>query len=188
FGLQLTPFIKSPNFISNLELNESFAHKHNWIRFLRETKDITINKSNLIIKEVNDENFGNFCEILISAYETDPQAKKVMKGLIQSSKYINLLAYDNETPIATASIFLDDEMAWFGFAATDINHRNKGAQGVLIKHRLKLAKEHGCKFVTVETMEDTIKKRNPSYHNMIRYRFVNCYKRKNYIYYPLTKK
>ena len=85
----------------------------------------------------------------------------------------NLIAFDKDTPIGVASVFIDKEskIAFLGNATTLVEHRGKGAQGALISHRLQLAKDSGCKYATVECGDDSPEHRNHSYQNILRYGF-----------------
>jgi GNAT superfamily N-acetyltransferase len=91
------------------------------------------------------------------------------------------LAWDGETPIACAALFVDGEVGWFGFAATVEAWRRRGAQSALILRRLADARAQGCRRVVVETAEDRPEKPAPSFRNLVRLGFEVCYPRPNWL-------
>jgi GNAT superfamily N-acetyltransferase len=92
------------------------------------------------------------------------------------------MAFEGDRPVATAGFFLDGEYAWIDFASTHADYRGRGAQGALVEQRIRDAKDMGCKWLVVETAQQTPEKEAPSYRNMIRYGFKLAYTRPNYIF------
>jgi GNAT superfamily N-acetyltransferase len=91
------------------------------------------------------------------------------------------MAYDGGVPIATGASYIDGRYCWIDFAATMAEHRGKGAQTALAARRIQDAGEQGCKWLVVETAEQSAEKEAPSYRNMIRLGFKVAYVRPNYI-------
>jgi ribosomal protein S18 acetylase RimI-like enzyme len=79
-------------------------------------------------------------------------------------------------------MYVTGKAAWFGFAATDAAHRRRGAQQALIVRRLKDAASAGCRWVSVETAEDTVTRDAPSFRNLRRLGFEVAYRRPNYLW------
>jgi len=57
----------------------------------------------------------------------------------------------------------------------------------LVERRIRDAAAMGCRRLIVETAEDTPQHSAPSYRNMLRFGFVEAYKRANFIYKKAVK-
>lgn len=58
--------------------------------------------------------------------------------------WTQVVAYDGDTPVATAALFVDGPEAWLGSATTVPAARRRGAHGALVAARLALAAEQGA--------------------------------------------
>jgi GNAT superfamily N-acetyltransferase len=91
------------------------------------------------------------------------------------------LALDGERPVAGAALFVRDDFAWCGLAATLPGDRRRGAQSALLVRRLRDAAALGCTWVTCDTLEETAERPNPSLRNMRRLGFEIDYLRPSYL-------
>lgn len=94
------------------------------------------------------------------------------------------LAFEEETPIATGVLYIQERIGWLGWAVTLPAHRRKGAHQALLVHRLNEATRMGCALVSAETRAETPEHPNPSYHNLLRLGFQFAYQRLHYRYHP----
>ncbi|MHA1983883.1 MAG: hypothetical protein ACW967_05980 [Candidatus Hodarchaeales archaeon] len=183
YALRVSEELSQPKTLSNLLTNKfKFVKNSNQFCFIRKLEDIPEKKGNLRIQKINDkpEFHQDFIDITVKGFEIPEQFVKAFTqftSLLLSPRFTDsfksFLAFDRDIPISTATVYVnnDEKIAWLGNAATLKEHRGKGGQGDLIIHRLQVAKEHGCILATVETGDDTPEKRNPSYHNILRYGF-----------------
>lgn len=96
------------------------------------------------------------------------------------------LAFEEETPIATGVLYIQQRIGWLGWAVTLPAHRRKGAQQALLAHRLNEALKMGCTLVSAETRGETAENPNPSYHNLLRLGFQLAYLHLHYHLDPLV--
>jgi GNAT superfamily N-acetyltransferase len=66
--------------------------------------------------------------------------------------FTHFLAYDGETPVATAALAVFEGLGYLGFASTAEPHRRRGAQQALIAARLRKAAELGCQTCVSDTL------------------------------------
>jgi GNAT superfamily N-acetyltransferase len=107
-----------------------------------------------------------------------------MSSVIGGRSWKHYIAFDGDKPVTTGSVYFDGDTAWIGFAATEPAHRGRGGQAAVLAARINAANEHGCKWISVETAEETAEHDAPSYRNMLRYGFTLLYKRPNYVFTP----
>jgi GNAT superfamily N-acetyltransferase len=61
------------------------------------------------------------------------------------------VALVGRTPVASAALRIDGDLAWLGMGATLTRWRRHGAHAALIAARLRRAARKGCRWVSVET-------------------------------------
>ena len=79
-------------------------------------------------------------------------------------------------------MFVSGDRAWLDFAATLPEYRGRGAQAALLARRIVDAAQLGCRWLVVETAEETPQRGAPSFRNMLRFGFRQAYVRPNFIY------
>jgi GNAT superfamily N-acetyltransferase len=78
------------------------------------------------------------------------------------------LALDGDEPAGAGGLFALDGVGYLGLAATLPEQRGKGAQGLLLAHRIRRAAELGCDLVVTETGERRDDRPSNSYRNILR--------------------
>jgi len=93
------------------------------------------------------------------------------------------LAYDGETAISGAVLFVSGTRAWLGSAATIREFRGRGAQSALLSHRVLDGRKAGATVFSVEALRPTPGKVDlfASYRNVCRMGFELAYHRPNYV-------
>lgn len=175
YALQLSPDILDDEVIKLLT-EYGYEHKNNWNRFYRDTSPLINSKTELIVREIDLKYSDDYAGIILNSFGLPPELKILLDSFFGKKNWKHFMAFENNTPAGAASMFLCNDTAWIGFAATAPEFRNKGAQGALLSARIKAAADHGCSFVAVETAED-----NASYRNMLRYGFTLLHKKHNYV-------
>jgi GNAT superfamily N-acetyltransferase len=84
--------------------------------------------------------------------------------------------------ISAANLFIANDVAVLGGAATLPDHRGRGGQSALMSARIAAAAAAGCEWFSTETGAESDDDPNPSLHNMRRLGFVELYERTNWIY------
>jgi hypothetical protein len=158
FFVQLHP-LAQPEKLPEMLTEHGFSLYNNWVKLYREIEAPLPEPSDLEIRQI----------------------RPMISSAIGKPGWYFYMAYDNGTPIATGANYIDGRYCWIDFAATLAEHRGKGAQTALAVRRIRDAEEQGCKWLVVETAEQTAEKEAPSYRNMIRLGFKVAYVRPNYI-------
>ncbi|MGH7726733.1 MAG: GNAT family N-acetyltransferase [Candidatus Eiseniibacteriota bacterium] len=102
-------------------------------------------------------------------------------ALVGRPGWRHYMAFDGDIPVGTGAMFTEDQVGWFGFAATLEAYRGRGVQSSLIAFRLAEARLLGLETIVVETAEDLPERPAPSYRNLIRLGFRTLYARDNWI-------
>lgn len=94
------------------------------------------------------------------------------------------VAFDGDRAVASCFTCIGGPVAWFGWSATLQSHRNRGLQTALLLNSIQDAAAQGCRYVTAETALGTALTPDASYRNMLRFGFVEMYRRQGYICMP----
>jgi hypothetical protein len=161
-------------------------HYNNWMRLRRDLDDRTSFPASpsggLDLRQIGAADAQAFGRLVATAFDYPPAIAPLVRQTIGRPRWHHYLAFEGDTPIAAAAMFIAGDAAWFGFAATDAAHRKRGAQQALIIRRMKDAADAGCRWVSVETAEDTVTKDAPSFRNLRRLGFEVAYRRPNYLW------
>jgi GNAT superfamily N-acetyltransferase len=160
-------------------------HYNNWIRLRRKVvspTDLPTPQSPFEIRQIGVEHASAFGRIVATAFDYPPAIAPLVSQTIGRPGWNHYLAFAGDTPIATGAMYVSGEAAWFGFAATDAEHRKHGAQQALVVRRLEDAASAGCTWVSVETAEDSVTRDAPSFRNLRRLGFEVAYRRPNYLW------
>lgn len=179
--IQLHPDVITSDVKKSL-MDGGFRHYNNWEKLYRPIEPFPEAKTDLEIRKIDKLHANAFADILVTAFEWPEDMKPWVAGTIGLEGWHHYMAFDNEKPVATAGFYLWGEYAWIDFASTLPEYRGHGAQGALVEKRFHDAHAMGCKWLVVETAQQTPEKQAPSYRNMIRYGFKIAYTRPNYIY------
>ena len=183
FALQLTPSVLTDDVKLLLQEN-GFVFKKNWVRFYRDVSPIENTNTNLEINEIGKEHALDFGKIVTRAFDIPDELCGIFTSIIPSVNWAFFMAFEGSKPVSTGAVYFNGDTAWISFAATTEEYRGRGAQAALLKARIDEARKRGCKWISVETAEDTLEHDAPSYRNMLRYGFRLMYKRPNYVFGP----
>lgn len=183
FALQLVPSVVADD-LKILLKNHGFEFKNNWVRFYRDTAPLENVKTDLHIKHVGNKYGDIYGGLITEIFGFPTELKGMFSSIMEDRYWKHFMAFDVEKPVSTGSVYINGETAWIGFAATLPEYRGHGAQGAILSARIDEARNRGCKWISVETAEDTSEHDAPSYRNMLRYGFRLLYKRPNYVFDP----
>ncbi|MEV2271179.1 GNAT family N-acetyltransferase [Nonomuraea africana] len=93
-------------------------------------------------------------------------------------------AWDGDTMIATANLFIRGSIGSLNAGATLPEHRNQGAQSALLARRAMEAAAMGCSWLVAETGLPAQGAANPSLNNMLRAGLRPLYSRRDWIWRP----
>ena len=161
-------------------------HYNNWMRLRRTLDDLPrradSSPTSLEVRRIDSAHADVFGRLVATAFDFPPAIAPLPSQTIGRPHWHHYLAFEEDTPIASGAMYLAGSAAWFSFAATDAAYRKRGAQQALIVRRLHDAADAGCKWVSVETAEDTVTRDAPSFRNLRRLGFEVAYKRPNYLW------
>jgi GNAT superfamily N-acetyltransferase len=181
FYIQIHPEVYSTQLRRMLELN-SFSHYNNWVRLVRDSSQVQNVKTLSHVKKISTAESKLFAETVVKAFKWSFDLVEWLALPVGRKNWHHYLAWEKDIPVAAAAFFHSGVYAWFGFAATDADHRGKGAQSALLAKRIDDCRELGVKTIILETSEQTSEEKSPSYRNVLKAGFKEAYKRPNYIF------
>ena len=111
----------------------------------------------------------------IGEYEDSYQREAILNSVDHAGEQ-SFIAWDGKTPVASASVVTNDQLAYLYGAFTLEQYRGRGAQSALIAARVSYAAEQGCMWAASETL-GLLK---TSLGNLKRQGFEEVYKKKVY--------
>lgn len=157
-------------------------HYNNWMRLFRGVELCPPGHHSLRIERIGPEKALVFAEIVTTAFGMPELVRPWLASAIGRSNWRHYLAFDGDTPVATAALHIAGETGWMGFASTVASHRGFGAQSALIARRIADARAEGCRWLSVETAEGLPERPVPSLRNLRRLGFQVAYTRPNYLW------
>jgi GNAT superfamily N-acetyltransferase len=161
-------------------------HYNNWMRLQRDLSDLPRRpdsfSSSLEVRRIGPSDARRFGDLVATAFDYPPSIAPLTWQTIGRPRWHHYLAFEGDIAIGAGAMYVAGDAAWFGFAATDAAYRKRGAQQALILRRLQDAGDAGCRWVSVETAEDTVTRDAPSYRNLRRLGFEVAYRRPNYLW------
>lgn len=182
FFVQVAP-VEGSEKVEEWLTDSGLRHHNNWVRLSRELVDLPdAPPSDLTIRLIGTEEGETFSRIVAQAFRFPPAVASLVRCPIDRPGWHHYLAYEGEEAIGGAAMFVAGESAWFGFAGTAAERRGRGAQTALVIRRLEDAAAAGCRWVSVETAEQTPDREAPSFRNLRRLGFSQAYVRPNYLW------
>jgi hypothetical protein len=158
------------------------TYYNNWIRLWRDTTPLPPQATTLRVEQVGVDRAETFARIFAEAFHVPLDAGRKMTSTVGRPGWRHYMAFDGETPVATATLFLMGDSGWLSAAATSEAARGRGAQSALIARRIADAHAAGATLLSVETAEPTATREAPSYRNVTRLGFEVAYKRANWLW------
>jgi hypothetical protein len=157
-----------------------FVHHNSWAKLYRDTSAVPEAETDLRIERIGRERAETFALLTAPAFDWPHVAERILARSVGAAGWRHYLAYDGERPVAAAAFRALGNHAYLGPAVTLATHRGRGAQSALIAGRIRDAAAAGCRWVVVETAEDTPDRPARSFRNLIRAGFQLAYLRPNY--------
>jgi len=180
FMIQLCPDAQPATLRGWLEAR-GFTHHNNWVKLWRDVSPIEARPTDLRVEQIDRDRRTDFAHVLGTGFGFPESIAPWSGAAVGADGWRHYLAMDGDTPCGTGALFVRGEVGWLGMAATLATHRGRGSQGALIARRVSDAAKLGCRFVVVETAEETPARPAPSYRNMIRFGFQVAYLRPNFV-------
>lgn len=112
--------------------------------------------SSLLVREVTHREAAEWSELatLDGDEGTCAPHREWHEACVGRPGWVHLLAWQGDTPVATAAMFVQGDAAWCGFARTRPTHRRLGAQRALLAARIRIATQRGAQWLATETAPD----------------------------------
>jgi hypothetical protein len=135
----------------------------------------------LRVEPVATTHAERFGEVVCAGFDLPAGMVSFAAALVGRDRWHTYLAWDGETPVAGAALFVDGSAGWLGIASTLAAARRRGAQSALFARRLEDGARLGCRQFVTETGPERPDRPNPSLHNMVRAGFTLVYERPNFM-------
>lgn len=180
--VQIPPYLLNDEVVEILN-SFGFVHHNNWAKHYLELDNFEINdiNSDLKIREVKKEEAEVYGKIVAAAFDWQDEFVQVTSSAVGQEGFRHFFVTDNDLPISIGTMHIFGEYVSMALAATLPEHRGKGAQKLLLNHRVSVAKNLGCKYAVTETGEDKADQQNLSFRNMQKFGFELAFIRPNYI-------
>ena len=177
WGVQVPEAEKSPEALC--KARGLVPHSRVWAKFIRRPGVITAQTS-LDVRTIGREHTAAFGEIAATVYGLPPAAAVWLSAIVGRPRWTCFMAFDGETPVATAALFVDGASGWLGVGAALAAYRRRGAQSALLAARIAHATAGGVRILTTETGVPHPGEPGPSYGNIQRAGFDIAYLRPNF--------
>ncbi len=170
-----------PHSIQQLLEKAGLTPDRGWIKFERGPDPAPTAESNLEVREIGEEYVDDFGAIAAAAYGMTPAAALVVRGLVDRPGFHLYMTFEGDTPAGTGAMAIDGDRAWFEWAATDPEFRQRGSQRALLARRIEDAVAAGCTRLMTCTGEPVPRDPQHSYHNIEWAGFEPTFVRENWI-------
>ena len=179
-SIQLAPSVATPEAVGWLR-DRGYLPGRRWVKLWHDVRTLPLMRSSLRVERIDATRADDFVKIGIQVFELASTLDPFVRAVIGRPGWSHYLAFDADRPVATAAMYVTDDVAWLGFGATLEDARGRGGQSALFAARLRDAADLGCRWAVVETGEETAEfPVNHSYRNMVRAGFRLAYARQNY--------
>lgn len=182
FMMQVAPTAEPSDFWDILN-GEGFSHLNNWAKSFRKISALHKQPENdIVVGHLKEEEIEDFNNVVYEAFGWGNGLNKMFTLTFGKKGWFHYLAKANGKPVGIATMYIREKLASLAIAGTIPEARGKGAQTSMIAARINDAYKSGCKYVIVETAEDTPENPVSSYKNMIRQGFQRAYLRPSFVY------
>ncbi len=157
------------------------AVRDNWSKMYRSREPCPPFPTELRIERATPDDAAAVADVVVQGFGMPARLGPWIASAVGQPGWHHYLAWNRSSPVAAATLRINDGVGWLGMATTLPSHRRRGAQEALLANRINDGRRMGCLWFVSETTEDTPQRPNPSFHNMIRAGFRLAYQRPNYM-------
>ena len=183
FFVQLPPQPQLKYLVDMLEI-KGFRHYNNWTKMVRPAdKPMPEVDSSLEVVKIRPGQADLYGQLIFMSFDwEDTRLVEWLAASVGLPAYHHFLVKYENKAIAAAALHVTGKYASMAFAGTLPEYRGMGAQSLLLRERILLARELGCEYIVSETAEEKPGQQVASYRNMLRFGFEQAYLRQNWIY------
>lgn len=152
-----------------------------WMKFERGAEPRAEERSDVDVGPADAGEAEAFARIVAEGFELDAPAVPLLAALGSHPGWRLYLGRIGGEPAAAGALFVDEGVALLDWAATRPEFRRRGAQGALLRRRVRNAIDLGCDLLTTVTGEAVEGDPQHSYRNILRAGFREAYPRANFV-------
>ena len=160
--------------------SRQYERGYSWMKFVRDAHPPRFSTPAGVEVLAVDDEAEPFGMIAAAGFGLPPWAAAFFADLQRKPGWYCYLACVDGEPAACAAMFVHNELAEFGIAATLEPARGRGCQMALLHRRITDAAAAGCHTLFVETGERTPGRPSTSYGNILWAGFEEAYLRPNW--------
>jgi hypothetical protein len=180
FFVHLHPDARTDAAVAALEA-AGLVRARGWRKFARRLDTpLPAPPAGFAVREIGPAHGERFADIVCAGFDLGAVAVPWFARLPGRAGWRAYLAFDGDEAVGAGALFVEGEVAWTDFGATDRAHRGRGAQYANLVHRLHAARALGCNRAYTCTGEAVPGDPQHSYGNILRCGFDERELRENW--------
>ncbi len=151
-----------------------------WIKFRRGTDPAPRVTTPFSVRQIGIQHAEDFGHIAGTNFGLSEQGCAWLSGLVHRPKWRLYMTFENNVPVGTGALFIDRDMAWLDWAATEPAYRRQGSHTALLSLRITEAISAGCNTLVTATGEEVEGDQQNCFRNILRAGFKPAYLRRNF--------
>jgi len=151
-----------------------------WMKFRRGSAPAPTVRSSLSVREIGAEHAADFGRIAAAGFDLSAAGADWLAAMVNAPKWRLFMSFDGDTPAGTGALYIDGDLAWLDWGATDPAFRRRGGQSALLAARIQAALDAGCTAMATATGEAVPGDPQHSYSNILKAGFEESYLRRNF--------
>ena len=180
FFLDVSPTAR-PIFLNDWIGERGLSLFNSWVKLTRDVNPIPQTFTTTRIVEVGSDRAADFGRVVQVVFGLPERLSDWAAGLVGRPGRRQFMALEHDKPVGVAALYFEGDWAEFGYAAVLPEARGRGIQAALIAARIRAARESGCRWISMETAEETLEKPSYSLRNARKMGFEVAYLRPNYL-------
>jgi GNAT superfamily N-acetyltransferase len=188
FGIELTPQAQPAELKALLRERRWRALPSKAAMFAHDMKAVPDVQTDLRIVRVGAEHAEHLARICCETFAMPPQTYELLRAAHQRPGWVQWMGFAGDEPAGAALSFMQNGVAWSGWAATLPAFRGRRFHAAYLAAALRHAKASGCTWFTAETATGTTEQRDPAYRNLLKLGFSLLYERATHLAQPASLK
>jgi len=152
--------------------------------FAHDLKVVPIVETDLRIERVGADQAARLARICCDVFEMPPGTLEILMAAHTQPGWVQWMGFAGDEPAGVALSFMQDGVAWSGWAATLPAFRGRRFHAAYLAAALRHASQAGCTLFTAETATGTPEQRDPAYRNLVKLGFEMLYERTTHLVRP----
>lgn len=169
-----------PSELAERLLARGLEKARSWMKFARGREAPPQVETSLEIRPAGPDDAPEFGRIVAQAFDLGEAAAPWLARLVGRPGWHVYMSFDAGEPAGTGTMYVEDDIAWLDWGATDPRFRGRGGQSAVLRRRIVDALDLGCRLMLTETGEAVPGDPQHSYNNIVRMGFRPDTLRANY--------